>query len=88
MRWRRRYFLIKEELPSLYETVAMNYEGLIKNVALNTLNRSMGQRDLYPFSLPDQVQRKIGFVHDLVAGRRGGPTSSPSGAPWRGAGSR
>ena len=43
-------------------------------VALNTLNRSMGQRDLYPFSLPDQVQRKIGFVHDLVAGRRGGPT--------------
>ena len=39
-------------------------------VALNMLNRSMGQRDLYPFSLPDQVQRKIAFVHDLVAGWR------------------
>jgi hypothetical protein len=35
-------------------------------VALNSLNRSMGQKDLYPFSLPAEVQAKLGFVHDLV----------------------
>ena len=35
-------------------------------LALNSLNRSMGQNDLYPFSLPADVQAKLGFVHDLV----------------------
>ncbi|SIT13913.1 hypothetical protein SAMN05421774_106126 [Gemmobacter megaterium] len=40
-------------------------------VALNAMNRSMGQPDLYPFTLPDPVQRKLAFVHDLVAARRG-----------------
>lgn len=37
-------------------------------VALNMLNRSMGMGDLYPFTLPDPVQRKLGFIHDLVRG--------------------
>lgn len=35
-------------------------------LALNNLNRSMGQSDLYPFSLPSAVQSKLTFVHDLV----------------------
>lgn len=35
-------------------------------VALNVLNRSMGQADGYPFVLPQAVQDKLGFVHDLV----------------------
>ncbi|TGD64630.1 hypothetical protein EYC08_10150 [Tabrizicola sp. WMC-M-20] len=35
-------------------------------LALNSLNRSMGQSDLYPFSLPADVQTKLRFVHDLV----------------------
>ncbi|MFN7223754.1 MAG: putative zinc-binding metallopeptidase [Paracoccaceae bacterium] len=35
-------------------------------LALNSLNRSMGQNDLYPFSLPVIVQSKLAFVHDLV----------------------
>ena len=41
-------------------------------VALNVLNRSMGQADGYPFVLPQGVQDKLGFVHDLVRGPRGG----------------
>ncbi|WP_116130904.1 putative zinc-binding metallopeptidase [Tropicimonas sp. IMCC34043] len=41
-------------------------------VALNTLNRSIGQHDPYPFSLSQEVRRKIGFVHDLVAAQRSG----------------
>jgi hypothetical protein len=40
-------------------------------IALNNLNRSMGQPDLYPFILSPNAARKLGFIHDLVqaAGR-------------------
>jgi hypothetical protein len=38
-------------------------------VALNAINRSMGQPDLYPFVLSPAVEEKLGFVHDLVRGR-------------------
>jgi len=34
--------------------------------AVNSLNRSMGQRDLYPFILSAAVVKKLGFIHDLV----------------------
>ncbi len=39
-------------------------------VALNAMNRSMGQQDLYPFALPDPVRAKLGFVHGLVVAAR------------------
>ena len=35
-------------------------------VALNSLNRSMGQPDLYPFALSPPAIEKLRFVHDLV----------------------
>lgn len=35
-------------------------------LAVNSLNRSMGQPDLYPFILPPQVREKLGFVHQLI----------------------
>jgi hypothetical protein len=34
--------------------------------AVNSINRCMGQPDLYPFVLTPEVIRKLGFVHDLV----------------------
>jgi hypothetical protein len=34
--------------------------------AMNSLNRSMGQGDLYPFVLSPPVVRKLGFIHALV----------------------
>jgi hypothetical protein len=37
-------------------------------VAVNSLNRSMGQPDLYPFALSDPAIDKLGFIHDLVRG--------------------
>ncbi len=37
-------------------------------LALNSLNRSMGLNDLYPFVLPEPAVRKIRFVHDLIDG--------------------
>lgn len=35
-------------------------------VALNSLNRSMGQPDAYPFAPSPTALAKLGFVHDLV----------------------
>jgi hypothetical protein len=35
-------------------------------VAMNSLNRSMGLPDLYPFVLSDRATRKLRFVHDVV----------------------
>jgi len=34
--------------------------------AMNSLSRSMGQADLYPFLLPPDAIRKLGFIHRLV----------------------
>jgi hypothetical protein len=36
--------------------------------AVNNLNRSMGQPDLYPFILSKPAIAKLGFIHDLVRG--------------------
>lgn len=35
---------------------------------LNSLNRSLGQNDAYPFALSPGAMRKLRFVHDLVQG--------------------
>ena len=35
-------------------------------VAINSINRSMGQPDLYPFVLSDPVLAKLQFVHDCI----------------------
>ena len=37
--------------------------------AMNSVNRAMGQGDLYPFVLAPAVVRKLGFIHDLIHGR-------------------
>ncbi|MBX9932876.1 MAG: putative zinc-binding peptidase [Methylobacterium sp.] len=34
--------------------------------AINSVNRAMGQADLYPFVLAPPVIAKLGFIHDLV----------------------
>ena len=36
--------------------------------AINSLNRSMGLRDFYPFVLTGTIIEKLGFIHDLVHG--------------------
>ncbi|MFO1210882.1 MAG: putative zinc-binding peptidase [Amaricoccus sp.] len=54
---------------------ARNFDRLIKawlplTVAVNSLNRSMGQPDLYPFALTPATIDKLRFIHDLVHGAR------------------
>jgi hypothetical protein len=38
-------------------------------VAVNSLNRSMGMNDLYPFTLAPAVIEKLGYIHRLVHNR-------------------
>jgi hypothetical protein len=50
---------------------ADNVEALIADwlplcYAVNSLNRSMGQPDLYPFVLSEPAIAKLGYVHDLI----------------------
>ena len=37
-------------------------------IALNSINRSMGQRDFYPFVMSGPVMEKLEFVHRLIKG--------------------
>lgn len=46
--------------------------------ALNTVNRSMGQPDLYPFRLSAAITAKIDYVNRLVAKARSGGASRPA----------
>ncbi len=50
-------------------------------VAINAINRSMGQPDLYPFVLTDAIVAKLAFVHDLVVETARASTSAVSSAP-------
>lgn len=45
-------------------------------LALNSINRSMGQRDFYPFVISVPVLAKLDFVHRLVHGRDNGKSAS------------
>jgi hypothetical protein len=52
-----------------------NFDKLIDawlplSVALNSLNRSMGQSDLYPFAITPPVVEKLRFIHGLIRGGR------------------
>lgn len=44
-------------------------------VAVNAINRSLGQRDAYPFVSTPEIEAKLAFVHDLImsAPRRDAP---------------
>jgi hypothetical protein len=49
-----------------------NFQRLIDlwiplTVALNSINRSMGQLDLYPFVVSPAVTKKLNFIHTLLA---------------------
>ena len=53
---------------------ARNFDRLVGawlplTIAVNSLNRSMGQPDLYPFALTPATIEKVRFIHLLVHGR-------------------
>ncbi|HWL68282.1 MAG TPA: putative zinc-binding metallopeptidase, partial [Geminicoccus sp.] len=63
--------LLSAEMDDVKATRARHVQELIDawlplTFAVNSLNRSMGQPDLYPFVLSPAVIEKLGFIHDLV----------------------
>lgn len=49
---------------------ALLLEWMDLTVALNALNRSMGQKDAYPFALSEKAREKLAFVHRAVQSGR------------------
>lgn len=47
-------------------------------MALNSINRSMGHGDFYPFVITPRVQAKLRFIHELLAEFRAGRGPGPS----------
>ena len=70
------YVSSKTEIAVAFDLYAANSAAAIIDVwipftvALNSLNRSMGQRDFYPFILNVPVRRKLQFIHEFVHPRR------------------
>lgn len=63
--------------PYRANSIEQIVEALVPlTVAMNSINRSMGQRDFYPFVLSDPVIEKLRFIHELIAAAR----SAGSGA--------
>lgn len=46
-------------------TLILN-QGMSVSLLLNSLNRSLGQSDAYPFALSTPVLQKLGFIHNMV----------------------
>jgi hypothetical protein len=51
-----------------FESLTSSWNAV--TLALNSLNRSMGMKDAYPFVLSPKVLEKLRFVHDLIQSRR------------------
>jgi hypothetical protein len=56
--------------------------------ALNAMNRTMGQPDVYPFVLSPAVIRKLGAIHDLIHGKGLAPAIADESAVGTGSASK
>ena len=54
------------QVPLSAEFVAMVREWTPLTLVANSLNRSLGHEDAYPFALPYLALRKIQFVHEVI----------------------
>jgi len=62
-----------------------DFEGLMSGwqavtIALNSLSRSMGMKDVYPFVLREPVRAKLRFIHELIEQCAGKPFAIVEGA--------
>ena len=51
-----------------FESLTTGWNAL--TLAMNSLNRSMGMKDAYPFVITAPVLKKLGFVHEVIRSRR------------------
>jgi hypothetical protein len=60
-----------DEVTNPFETGPKDFEPLVEQwvpltLLLNSLNRSLGQEDAYPFALSPGALAKLCFIHDLI----------------------
>jgi hypothetical protein len=55
---------VPKPMGSPFEALVANFSSL--TVLLNSLNRSIGQNDAYPFSIGAAVERKLSIIHSVV----------------------
>lgn len=58
------------EAPPSAGLVDLLNQGMGVSLVLNSLNRSLGQEDAYPFALSTPVLGKLAFVHEIVQRKR------------------
>jgi hypothetical protein len=75
-----------DEVINPFETGAGDFDALVENwipltLLLNSLNRSLGHEDAYPFALSAAALEKLRFVHDVIAqpATRRAPSPARSG---------
>jgi hypothetical protein len=69
-----------EEVTSPFERIAPDFGHLVDQwvpltLLLNSLNRSLGQDDAYPFALTQQALDKLRFVHNVIYAAQPAPTA-------------
>ena len=81
-----------EEVANPFATGAGDFDQLVDQwipltLLLNSLNRSLGQDDAYPFALTPGALQKLRFVHDLIHSpqRRSAPAAATSACDTPGA---
>ena len=60
-----------------FESLTSSWNAV--TLALNSLNRSMGMKDAYPFVLSPKVLEKLRFVHELIQRQRKAVAAHPGG---------
>lgn len=76
---------LKGEHRALQNPYGLDFPSIRENwhalrFVINSLNRSMGMADPYPFILSDAVTDKLAFIHQWI-GRRPAPAASAAGGP-------
>jgi hypothetical protein len=77
-----------EEMTDPFETGAGVFDRMVRKWVpltslVNSLNRSLGHEDAYPFALPPAAMEKLRFVHEAIRGaaaRLMHPAPSPAGS--------
>jgi hypothetical protein len=64
-----------EEVANPFETGRRDFDALVEQwipltLLVNSLNRSLGQEDAYPFALSSGALAKLRYVHDCIAAHR------------------
>lgn len=65
-----------EEVVNPLETGLPRFDALVEQwvpltLLVNSLNRSLGQEDAYPFALSSGALEKLRYVHDVISAHRG-----------------